>query len=87
VQTLSQSAVVFDTYYSNGKTGGTPPFGDGLGGNAGGMTDDNGRYTSTWVVSPKAPSGAAYALVVVSHGTSTTETKVPFAVSNPTGDC
>jgi hypothetical protein len=87
VQTLTKSAVAFDTYYSNGKTGGTPPFGDGLGGNASGMTDRNGRYTASWIVSPNAPAGAAYARVVVGHGDAINETKVPFAVSDPTGDC
>jgi hypothetical protein len=87
VQTLPQSAVAFDTYYSNGKTGGSPPLGDGLGGNDGGMTDKNGRYTSTWVVSPHAPAGPAYARVIVGHGDSTDETRALFAVSDSTGDC
>ena len=87
VQTLSKSAVAYDTYYSDGKTGGTPPFGDGLGGNASGLTDANGRYTSSWIVSPNAPPGAAYARVVVGHASDTIETRVPFAVSNPVGDC
>jgi len=87
VQTLSKTAVAYDTYYSNGKTGGNPPFGDGLGGNASGLTDANGRYSSSWIVSPKAPAGAAYAKVVVAHGSASRETRVLFAVSNPVGDC
>jgi len=87
VQTLSKSAVAYDTYYSNGKTGGQPPFGDGLGGNAGGMTDANGRYSSSWIVSANAPAGTAYARVVVGHAGASTETSVPFAVSNPRGAC
>ena len=87
VQTQSHSAVAYDTYYSNGKTGGSPPFGDGYGGNAAGESNDQGRYTSTWVISPQAPAGAAYARVVVGHGGSIDETRVRFAVSNAIGDC
>jgi hypothetical protein len=87
VQTLTKSAVAFDTFYSDGRSGGNPPYGDGLGGNASGLTDENGRYTSTWLVSAAAPAGKAYARVVAGHGDKTKETRVPFAVSNALGDC
>jgi hypothetical protein len=87
VRTLTQSAVAFDTHYSDGRTGGPPPFGSGLGGNASGLTDDNGNYSSSWVVAPNAPAGKAYVDVIAGHGDKTKEIHVPFNVSNALGVC
>ena len=87
VQTLTKAAVAYDTFYSDGRSGGTPPYGDGLGGNASGLTDEHGRYTNSWIVSAAAPAGKAYARVLAAYKDQEKEIRVPFTVSNALGDC
>lgn len=53
------TGVVYIAIYHGEESGAPPPYGDGHGGNSGDMTDDDGFYEDTWVVSPDAPVGPA----------------------------
>jgi hypothetical protein len=86
VRTRPQASVVYDTHYAGGKTGGKPPFGDGLGGNNGGMASEGGDYTDSWVISPQAPLGPARAWVIVGSRGQKNQKYLPFTVA-AAGSC
>jgi hypothetical protein len=84
------AAVVYIAYYSNGKNGAKPPYGDGLGGNDGGNADTSGMYTSHWVVSAQAPAGPAHVHVSVLYPTrppQRADVDVPFTVGKFPAGC
>lgn len=68
VQTEPRIAVSYHAVYAGTKGGAAPPYGYGYGGNDKGFSDDQGRFTSTWVVRGDAPIGPARADVVVGKG-------------------
>lgn len=63
------TGVVYLAYYAGGESGAPPPWGEGHGGNNGDLTDDDGRYDDTWVVSPTAPVGPARVEVMANRNT------------------
>ena len=82
-----EGGVAYNSYYSDGKTGGSDGF---YGGNNGGNTDKVGRYTDTWVIAPNAPAGAVLVDVVAIARTETFDrgqTHVTFKVAKPNGTC
>lgn len=85
IHTVPQSGVAFDTVYADGLSG----LNEGhYGGNAGGYVDDEGTYTSTWVVAPTAPEGVATVNVLGSrYGSGMGETHTYFSVSDAVGLC
>lgn len=85
VRTLPYAGVAYDTQYSDYLTGMMEGH---YGGNGAGFTDDDGTYTSTWVITPNAPAGNTTVLVLGSHQSGGIgETKVFFNVSDALGKC
>jgi hypothetical protein len=81
VKTDPKAGVGYEAIYAGGKTGAAPPFGNGMGGNAGGYADAKGHYSNTWVVSPQAPLGPAYVVVAAVATGRKGQIKVPFKVA------
>lgn len=80
VQTVEKAAVAYVAIYAGDKSGAQPPFGYGYGGNEGGTTDFRGTWTARWTVAPNAPTGPAYATLVVSARGVERTIDVPFSV-------
>jgi len=92
VQTgVENAAVGYVAFYANGKDGAKYPYGDDLGGNAGGMTDESGRYEDRFIVSAAAPAGKARVHIAVGfpggNAQDFEEFDVPFRVVKAPGDC
>lgn len=82
------TGVAYQAMYHGGESGAEPPYGDGHGGNGGDMTDDDGQFEETWVVSPTAPIGPAWVDVVAGRDGGYSTTTVPFEVADPaSGGC
>lgn len=65
VKTNPEASVGYQAIYSDNGGGGPAPYGSGYGGNGKGLADDQGRFKSSWVISPSAPDGYARVDVVV----------------------
>lgn len=65
VHTKPKAGVGYIAVYSDNGTGAPKPTGNGYGGNAGGFSDGNGAYVSTFTVSPDAPLGPGRVDVIV----------------------
>jgi hypothetical protein len=88
VQTAPKAGIAYHAMYAGSRGGAPKPVGSGYGGNDKGMTDGEGRYTSSWIVSPQAPPGPARLDVIVG----TAEDKwgyddPPFWVADASGRC
>lgn len=82
-----KAGVGYLAVYAGEEYGAPPPYGHGHGGNDGDMTDDDGRYQSTWRVSPGAPVGDARVEVMAARRDGRSTTVVPFVVADPTTGC
>lgn len=81
----SGSGVVYDTVYSDGKTGLAE---DHYGGNNGGHTDDSGTWQDRWAVSPEAPAGEARVDVLTTSADGRTgAARDTFRVADALGRC
>jgi hypothetical protein len=89
VRTAANAAVAYVAMYAGDKSGATPPFGQGYGGNSDGYTSDpGGRWSDTWTIRADAPRGHAHVIVVVASHQTTQRVDVPFTVVDPlTGTC
>ena len=87
IVTQPKAGVAYHAVYAGTEGGAPPPYGHGHGGDAGGYTDAQGRYTSTWVVSPTAPVGPARADVIVGWDEKWGYAGPGFAVAGPSGTC
>ena len=67
VDTGPKAAIGYQAVYSDNRGGGPPPYGAGYGGNGKGFSDENGHFTSSWVISSDAPTGKARVDVVVAY--------------------
>jgi hypothetical protein len=79
----------YQAVYSDGKGGGTPPWGAGYGGNDKGRTGGDGGYATAWTLAPNTPPGAAYVDVIVADHGHFGRTRVAFDVAHTqlTGGC
>ena len=85
VRTLPYSGVAFDTEYADYLTGMMPGH---YGGNSAGFVDEDGTWTSTWVIAPNAPAGLTTVLVLGTHEQGGLgETKALFTVADALGKC
>lgn len=83
-----ESPVAYNAVYDGEEGGSGPPYGEGHGGNASGMSTDDGRYSDTWVVSLNAPGGPARVDVVTAWNGEFEMLKLEFEVVDPlTGLC
>jgi hypothetical protein len=88
VTTRPDAGVGYHAFYSDGKGGGPPPYGNSYGGNDGGLADEDGQYSGTWTVAPTAPSGPGRVDVVVGHDGEFGSTSAAFSVADAlTGTC
>jgi hypothetical protein len=82
-----EGGVAYNSYYSDGKTGGMDGY---YGGNNGAQVDKSGKYTDTWVVAPNAPAGLVLVDVVAIARTEKFErgqAHLTFTVAKPNGTC
>lgn len=85
IRTLPYAGVGYDTEYSDYLTGMMEGH---YGGNAGGFTDDDGTYTSTWAITPNAPAGKATVKVLGSHHDGGIgEARAYYTVADALGKC
>ena len=87
VHTKPGAAIGYQAVYSDNGPGGPPPMGDGYGGNDKGFAAADGSFTSSWAVSPKAPSGPARVDVIVGFRGKWGYAGVKFAVADASGTC
>lgn len=85
VESVPDGGVAFLAFYANGENGADPPFGDGHGGNDGGLIGKDGRYEATWTVSPTAPVGVGHVELSVARGGRRGAATVPFEVVDAVG--
>lgn len=78
-----KTGVGYHAIYAGGQGGAEPPYGEGHGGNGGDLTDENGRYRDTWVVSPTAPIGPARVDVVAGRDGGFATAVLRFVVADP----
>jgi hypothetical protein len=77
--------VAYNSFYSDGKSGGMENF---YGGNNGSSVDDKGTWQDTWVVGPTAPAGPVRVDVVAIDKTYLRGHEVlEFEVAKPSGRC
>jgi hypothetical protein len=85
ITTLSKTSVAYHATYSDGKNAFDPGY---YGGNNGGVTDANGRWTDSWVVGAGAPPGRVKVDVVAQgNGGTRGYTLVFFDVADSVGKC
>lgn len=82
-----EAGIVWQAVYSDDLGGADPPFGGGYGGNDKGYADEDGRYESSWTISPTAPAGAARVDVIGGHRAKWGYEKPRFAVADAKGRC
>jgi hypothetical protein len=88
VKTEPRSAVAYHAMYAGSRGGAVPPYGSGYGGNDKGYSDGEGRYSSSWIVSPEAPPGPARLdVVVAAQGDRWGYDDPPFWVADSSGRC
>jgi hypothetical protein len=87
VHTKPGAAIGYQAIYSDNGTGTAPPMGRGYGGNDKGFAAPDGSFTSSWVVSPRAPSGPARVDVIVGYRGKWGYAGVKFAVADLSGVC
>jgi hypothetical protein len=78
--TIPNATLAYVAVYAGEKSGADSPFGYGYGGNDHGTSDANGDWTTTWVVSSKAPTGPARVTLVVNTNDGYNQVDVPFSV-------
>jgi len=84
ITTLPTIGVVYHAQYSDGKNALDPGY---YGGNNGGVTDDEGRWTDSWVVGAGAPPGRVRVDVAAQGNDGRGYTLVFFNVADATGKC
>ncbi|HVF74327.1 MAG TPA: hypothetical protein VM938_04710 [Acidimicrobiales bacterium] len=85
IETVSPSAVGYDSYYGDGKSGISEGF---YGGNNGKSLENENVWTDTWVVNPAAPPGTVRVIVQgISVRTSANQLEVFFDLKRPTENC
>lgn len=82
-----KTAVAYQAFYSDQKSGAEPPYGAGYGGNDKGITDPGGQYSSTWVVGADAPPGAGRVQVVMVWSGHFGKAEGHFGVADPIRGC
>ncbi len=87
VQTTPKAGIAYHALYAGTKGGAPPPFGSGYGGNDKGFVNDDGRYVSSWIVSPEAPAGPARVDVIVGWDGKWGYDDPPFWVADASGRC
>ena len=87
VTTEPGGAIGYQAVYSDNGSGAAVPLGEGYGGNDRGYADDDGIFTSSWVVGLDAPSGPARLDVVVGHKGKFGYDDPHFAVADENGNC
>jgi hypothetical protein len=87
VTTEPGAAIGYQAIYSDNGGGAAVPMGEGYGGNDRGYANDDGFYTSTWVVGLNAPSGPARADVVIGYEGEFGYDDPHFAVADENGNC
>ena len=87
VTTEPGAAIGYQAVYSDNGGGGAVPMGEGYGGNDRGYADDDGAFTSSWVVGPHAPSGPARVDLVVGYEGEFGYDDPHFAVADADGNC
>lgn len=81
VETPPRAAVGFLAFYAGGETGAAPPYGQGHGGNDGGLAGEDGTYAATWTVAPSAPLGRGHVHVNVAHNGQQAAADLAFEVA------
>jgi hypothetical protein len=85
IETVAPSAVGYDSYYPDGKSGLSEGF---YGGNNGKSLETEPVWTDTWVVNPAAPPGTVRVIVQgVSVKTSPNQLEVFYDLKRPTESC
>lgn len=80
-----KGGVAYNSFYSDGKSGGMENF---YGGNNGAETDDHGVWKDTWVVGPTAPAGTVRVdVVAIDKSYLRGHQVVEFDVAGPSGRC
>jgi hypothetical protein len=87
VRTKPEAAVGYQAIYSDAKGGGPAPYGAGYGGNDKGFAQEDGVYSSTWVVSPKAPAGTGRVDVIIGWKGKFGYDDPAFRVADASGGC
>jgi len=87
ITTKPKAGIAYQAMYADGKGGSQAPFGAGYGGNDKGFTNDDGKYTSAWTVSPNAPSGTGRIDVIGGWHGQWGYRGPAFAVAGPSGPC
>lgn len=85
VETQPWASVAFLAHYAGGDNGADPPWGQGHGGNDGGIVNETGRYEATWIVAMSAPIGPGHVEVTGGYGEQLGEATVPFEVVEAVG--
>jgi hypothetical protein len=77
--------VAYNSFYSDGKSGGMENF---YGGNNGSAVDEKGTWTDTWVVGPTAPAGPVRVdVVAIDKANLRGHEVIEFEVAQPSGRC
>ena len=87
VTTEPGAAIGYQAVYSDNGGGGAVPMGEGYGGNDRGYANDDGAFTSSWVVGLNAPSGPARVDLVVGFEGEFGYDDPHFAVADANGNC
>jgi len=87
VTTEPGAAIGYQAVYSDNGGGGAVPMGEGYGGNDRGYADDDGAFTSSWIVGLNAPSGPARVDLVVGYEGEFGYDDPHFAVADADGNC
>ena len=87
VTTKPGGAIAYQAVYSDNGGGAAVPLGEGYGGNDKGNADEDGNWSSSWIVGLNAPSGPARVDIVVGYEGEFGYDGPEFAVANKDGDC
>lgn len=88
IETRPEIVVTYHAIYAGEEGGAAEPFGKGHGGNNAGYSDEQGRYTDTWVVSPDAPIGEGRVEVFAGDEGKVGYVPVTFEIADPlAGGC
>ena len=87
VTTEPGAAIGYQAVYSDNGGGGAVPMGEGYGGNDRGYANDDGAFTSSWIVGLNAPSGPARVDLVVGFEGEFGYDDPHFAVADADGNC
>jgi hypothetical protein len=87
VETVPEARIGYEAVYSDRGGGSIPPYGHGYGGNDKGIADSSGRWSNSWTVSVKAPSGPGRVNVIVASRDGQSYAGPLFAIADASGHC